>query len=221
MGQPLYCSAANAGMWGERPGWWIHPLHVTQQYLLASMAARLSSTGIFHHSLLPHIPLIIPPQSTAALTLGLLHNPQTPASSFCTFQGTCILVWDMYGCSKDCLILIPFRLPQMSCFTLNLKCFSSDSVAPMGGIGPLLRFPHLLSSGPILLTLLFFPIVPSSYQVLHGSVSSGQVRYSCLLSAGFLHASVWRCIPDVSMERDGLRIHLLILHLVLFPHCIF
>ena len=36
---------------------WLHPLHMTQQYLLASMAARLSSTGISHHHL-PHIPWI-------------------------------------------------------------------------------------------------------------------------------------------------------------------
>ena len=28
MGQPLYCSAANAGMWGERLWWWLHlPMH--------------------------------------------------------------------------------------------------------------------------------------------------------------------------------------------------
>ena len=25
----------------------------------------------------------------------------------------------MYGCGKDCLILIPFRLPLISCFTLS------------------------------------------------------------------------------------------------------
>ena len=31
---------------------------LTQQYRLASMAARLSSTGISHHNLLPHIPSI-------------------------------------------------------------------------------------------------------------------------------------------------------------------
>ena len=31
---------------------------MTQQYLLASMAAQLSSTGISHHSLLPHTPSI-------------------------------------------------------------------------------------------------------------------------------------------------------------------
>ena len=49
----------------------------------------------------------------------------------------------MYGRSKDCLILIPFSLPQMSCFTLSLKCFSSESDScPDVGIGPLLQFPH-------------------------------------------------------------------------------
>ena len=56
MGQPLYCSAASYGvLGGESPR---HPLRVTQQYRLSSMAAWLSSTGIPHHSLLPHIPLI-------------------------------------------------------------------------------------------------------------------------------------------------------------------
>ena len=43
---------------GERLWSWLHPLHVTQQSHLSSMAAPLSSTGISHHSLLPHIPLI-------------------------------------------------------------------------------------------------------------------------------------------------------------------
>ena len=57
MCHPLYCSAAD-GMWGERLWWWLHPLHMIQQYPLASMAAGLSSTGISHHNLLPHIPSI-------------------------------------------------------------------------------------------------------------------------------------------------------------------
>ena len=33
MGQPLYCSAADAGCGGERLRWWLHPLRATQQYL--------------------------------------------------------------------------------------------------------------------------------------------------------------------------------------------
>ena len=71
----------------------------------------------------------------------------------------------MYGCGKDCLILIPFRLPQINYFTLSLKCFSSDSDnCPDVGIGPLLHFLHPLRAGPVLLILLFFPssfILPS------------------------------------------------------------
>ena len=48
----------------------------------------------------------------------------------------------MYGWGKDCLILIPFRLPKISCFTLNLKYFSSDSDNCLDvGIRPLLQFP--------------------------------------------------------------------------------
>ena len=106
------------------------------------------------------------------------------------FQGTSVPVWVMYGCIKDWLILIPFRLPQMNCFTLSLKCFSSDSDnCPDVGIGSLLQFPHPQSASPILLTFLFFSLIPLSYQVLHGSIYSFPlVRYSCPLSAGVLHA---------------------------------
>ena len=92
----------------------------------------------------------------------------------------------MYGCGKDCLILIPFRLPQISCFILSLKSFSSDSDnCPDVGIGLLLQMPHLQRAGLVLVTLLFSPLVPSSYWVLHGSIYYFLVvRYSCLLSAG-------------------------------------
>ena len=114
----------------------------------------------------------------------------------------------MYGCGKDCLSLIPFRLPHINCFTLSLKCFSPDSDnCPAVGIRPLLQFLRLWRAGPVQLTLLFFTLVPSSYWVLCGSISSFPlVRYSCLLSAGVPHAFlclkvyVWcihreRCTP--------------------------
>ena len=96
----------------------------------------------------------------------------------------------MYGCGRDCLILTPFRLPQISCFTLSLKCSSSDSDnCPDVGIGLVLQFSHPLRAGPALLTLLFFPLIPSSYRVFRGSLCSFPlVRYSCLLSAGVPHA---------------------------------
>ena len=73
----------------------------------------------------------------------------------------------MHGCARDCLILIPFRLPPSSCFTLSLKRFSSDSDnRPAVGIGSLLQFPHPPRAGLVLLILLFFPLVPSAYRVL-------------------------------------------------------
>ena len=62
-------------------------------------------------------------------------------------------VWLQQG-----LILIPLRLPQISCYTLSLKCFSSDSDNCSDvGIRPLLQFPHPPRAGPVLLTLLFPP----------------------------------------------------------------
>ena len=109
---------------------------MTQQYRLASMAAWLSSTGISHHNLLPHFPWSVSLQSTAALTLGLLHNPYVPSSQLLHLLGDlhpslgCVWLWQG-------LILIAFRLPQISCFTLSLKCFSSDSDNwPDVGTGP-------------------------------------------------------------------------------------
>ena len=124
----------------------------------------------------------------------------------------------MYDCGKDCLILIPFRLPQISCFTLSLKCFSSDSDnCPDIGIGPLLQFPHPPNTGPVLLTLLFSPLVPSSYQVLRGSMYSfSLVRHSCPLSAGVLHVVL--CLKMYSWCICGERCTprpLLLHHLVL------
>ena len=61
----------------------------------------------------------------------------------------------------------------------------TQTIAPMWGS----EFSHLPRSGRVLLTLLFFRLVPSSYLVLHGSIYSFLlVPYSCSLSAGVLHA---------------------------------
>ena len=154
------------------------------------MAVQLFSTGISYHNLLLRTLSIHLSTVTAPLALGLLYIPQIPPPSHCTFQGTLIPVQVLLGCIKDCLILIPFRLPQINHSTLSLKCFSSDlDNCPDVGIIPLLQFPHPLKAGPILLTPLSFSLDPLSYRVLHGSVYSFPlVRYSCPLSAGVLHA---------------------------------
>ena len=167
------------------------PMHDSSVYPCL-MAAWLSSTGTSHHNLLPHIPSICLSAVNRSPCPGIA--PQSLNSSS---QSLCLLgdlrpclgyVW--HGGGKDCLILIPFSLPQISCFTLNLKCFSSDSDSfPCVGMGPLLQFPYLPRAGLVLLTLLFFRLVPPSCRVLRGSIYSFPlVRYSCLLSAGVLHA---------------------------------
>ena len=94
-----------------------------------------------------------------------------------------IPVWAVYGCGKACLIFIPFRLPQISCFPLSFKCFSSDSDScPAVGIGPLLQFPHPLRAGPVLLTLLVFPLVPhpTEFSCFYVFFSTSQVFLSSL-----------------------------------------
>jgi hypothetical protein len=90
------------------------------------MAAWPSSTGISHHSLLPHIPSIHLSAVNSSPRPGIAPHSLNSSSQLLCLPGTCVPVRGMYGCSKDCLILIPFRLPLISCFTLSLKCFSSD-----------------------------------------------------------------------------------------------
>ena len=138
----------------------LHPLHVTQQYNLASMAAWFSSTCISHHDLLPHIPSIhlsavnsSPHPGIAPQSLNSSSQPLHLPGDLCGVYGPwCVWVWQGLSDSYS------FRLPQVSCFTLSLKYFSSDSDnCPNVGIGHLLQFPHSLRAGLVLLILLFFP----------------------------------------------------------------
>ena len=189
MGQPFCCSAASAGVLGER-GYADGATPMRDSAVSPSTGTQLSSIGISFHNLFPHIPSIRLSIVNSSPHLGIAPQSLNPSSSCCAFQEIYVPVQGIYGCGQDCLILIPFKLPQISCFILSLKCFSSDSDnCPDVGIGPLLLFPHSPRSGPILITLLFLPLLPSSYGVLHGSTCSFPlVRYSCLLSAGVLRA---------------------------------
>ena len=114
-------------MWGERSyGDGSTRLCMIQQYRLASMAARLSSTGISHHNLLPHIPSFNLSTVNSNPSPGIAPQSLNPISQPLHLPGALHPCLGMYGCSKGCLILIPFRLPQISCFTLSLKYVSSD-----------------------------------------------------------------------------------------------
>ena len=121
----------------------------------------------------------------------------------------------MYGCSKDCLILIPFRLLKISCFTLSLKCFSSDSNnCPDVGIGSLLQFPHLPGAGRVLLTLLFPPssFVLQSFTWFYIFFSTGQVLLSALswrsacisVSEGVFLMYPWRAMYSPSTYSSAI-----------------
>ena len=143
--------------------------------VMAPPPTRDSAVSPCFHGCLAYLHRYFPPQSPPSRPLGpSLHSQQQPSSWDCSTipklqlpaavlsRGpaslTCISVQGMYGCGKDYLILILFRLPRISCFTLSLKCFSSGSDnCPDVGIGPLLQFPRPPTAGPVLLTLQFPP----------------------------------------------------------------
>ena len=107
-----------------------------------STATRLSSIGISFHNLLPHIPSIRLSIVNSSPHLGIAPQSLNSSSSCCAFQGIYVPVQGIYGCGQVCLILIRFKLPQISCFTLSLKCFSSDSDnALIWGLDPCFCFP--------------------------------------------------------------------------------
>ena len=61
--------------------------YMTEQYCLASMAAWLSSTGISHHSLLPHIPSIFLSIVNSSPHPRIAPQPLNSSPSHCAFQG--------------------------------------------------------------------------------------------------------------------------------------
>ena len=119
-----------------------------------------------------HFPPQSPPSHPLDLSLAVNSSPhpEIVPQTLCSSSQLLPLPGDLcpclgyVWCGRDCFILIPFRLPQISCFPLSLKCSSSDSDnCPDVGIELLLQFPHPPRAGPVLLTLLFFPqFLPST-----------------------------------------------------------
>ena len=165
------------------------------------MAPRLSSTGISHHNLLPHIPSIHLSAVNSSPHPGITpHSPNSSSQPLHLPGDPCPSLGYVWLC-KDPLILIAFRLPQISCFTLGLKCFSlTQTIAPVWGLAPA---SVQLKAGPILLTLLFFS--PSSFILwsfawFYIFFSSGQVLLFALswcsaytyVSEGVFLMYLWR-----------------------------
>ena len=97
------------------------------------------------------------------------------------------------GCHKSAVSLSALNVSPLT-----------QTIAPMWRSDPYFSFPHPLRTRPVLLTLLFFPLVPSFYQILPSSIYSFLlVRYSCPLSAGVLHALL--CLKVYSWWIHGER----------------
>ena len=132
---------------------------MTQQYRLASVATQHCSKDIPHHDSSLMSRWAVSQQSTATLTLGLLSSPYAPAPSHCAFQETWVPDQGTYGCSKDCLVLTPFRQSQISCFTLQqlqILPLCLKRLLQFGDLTPA-SVPLTPGAGPVLLILLFSP----------------------------------------------------------------
>ena len=159
----------------------------------------------------PHIPSIPLSAVNSSPRPGIAPQFLNSSSQQLHFPGNLCpcLCMSMYVYGKDRLILIPFRLPQISCFILSLKCFSSDSDScPDIEDWTPASVPPPAEGSPVLLTL-FLPLVPSTefcvivYTLFHWS---GTPVCSQLMFC--MHFWVWGCIPDVSVERHVFHVHL-------------
>ena len=162
--------------------------------VMAPPPTRDSAVSLCFHGCRAFLHRHFPPQSPPSHPLNLsLHSSPRPgiAPQSLNSSSQLLHIWrDQHsclgyvGCNKDCLILFPFRLPQISCFTLSLKCFSSDSDdCPNVGIGPLRQFPHPLRALPVLLICLIFSpsyLVLPSFAWFYIFFSAGQVLLSAL-----------------------------------------
>ena len=105
---------------------------------------------------------------------------QGPASLSAVCMAAARTVWFSFH--------LGYHRSAVSLSALNVSPLT-QTIALLWGFDPLPQIPTQLRAGPVLVTLLFFPLVPSSYWVLHGSIYSFPLgRYSCLLSDGVLHA---------------------------------
>ena len=86
-----------------------------------------ASTGISHHNFRPHLLSIRLSEVNCSPRPGIDPQSLNSSSQPLRLPGDPVPMQGMYGFSKDCLSLIPFRLLQICCFPLSLKCFFSDS----------------------------------------------------------------------------------------------
>ena len=172
MGRPLCCSAADNGLWGER---------AYGDRSTCYPATHDSAESPCFHGCLVFLRRRLPPQSPPSHPLHpSLHSQQQPSPWGCSASPNSSsqplpLPGDLCPCPgcvwlRQALILIPFRPPQLSCFTVRIKRLSSDSdIRPMWASVPASVPPPAEGrTGPTNTPV--FPLVPSSYRVLCGSI---------------------------------------------------
>ena len=108
---------------------------MTQQCRLASMAAWLSSPGISHHNLLPHIPLIhlsavnsSPRPEIAPQSPNSSSSPQCLAGDLCPCPGCVWLPQGLSGCRRSAVSLLALDVSSLTQTVVLLwgrdPCFS-------------------------------------------------------------------------------------------------
>ena len=118
--------------------WWLHLLHMTE---LIAFPQWL----VFLHRLFP--PQSPPLPSGCLPTVNRNPHPGIALQSLRSSSQPLCLLGDLSGVCMAaarivCAILIPFRLSQISCFTLSIKCFSSDPKScPVWGSDPCFGSP--------------------------------------------------------------------------------
>ena len=178
-----------------------------------------------------------PPQSCPSHALGQsLHNQQQllpwdcctipklqlpatapsrgPVSLSGVSMATKRTVWFSFplGCHRSTVSLSALNVSPLT-----------QTIAPTWGADPYFRSPtHRGWSDPSIT-----PVFPPSFFILLSFVwfyiffTAGQVTPVCPQMLFCMHFCVWRCIPDVSVQRDILHAHLLIRHLVPFQERFF
>ena len=109
---------------------------------------------------------------------------------------------------------LSFHRSAVSLSALNVSPLT-QTIAPMWGSDPCFSFPQPPREGPVLLTLLFFPqfLCPTKFCVVLYILFRCSGTLVCSQLVFCLHFYIWRCVPDVSLERD-VFVYLLLSHLV-------
>ena len=175
-------------------------------------------------------PWSISPQSTAALPWDGSTIPKFRLPAAVPSRGPASLSWVCRPGART--VWFSFHLSchksAVSLSALNVSPLT-QTLALVWEIGPLLQFPRPPRADPVLLILLFFPLVPSSYRVLCECIYSFPlVRYSCLLSTGVGHALL--CLKVYSWCIRGEKCTTSTYSIILFssqlvfnkrkPHCL-